>query len=398
MEFKFSNRISGVQGSAIREIFKYGNRPEVISLAGGNPAPELFPAKEFSDILADILAKKPTEALQYGVTEGYAPLRAYVRKFISERENIGRDFDDTIIVSGGQQGIDLATKVLVNEGDVVIVEEPSFIGALNAFRAYGAKLVGVPVKDDGMDMEALEKSLSENANVKIIYTIPTFQNPSGVTMSEEKRKKLYALAKKYGVIVIEDNPYGELTFDGSKIPTIKSIDDEGIVLYSGSFSKILTPGIRVGYITGHRDLIAKMIIAKQVSDVHTPMLTQMMSYEFLTRYDLSAHIEKLRALYGKRCKTMLDAIDEYFPQTASRTSPKGGLFVWCDLNDGTDTAPLAKECVQKNVLFVPGSTFMVDMNAPTSTMRLNYSSMTEDRIVEGVKLLGNAIKESELSK
>ncbi len=396
MEFKFSNRISGVQGSAIREIFKYGNRPEVISLAGGNPAPELFPSKEFAEILAEILAKKPTEALQYGVTEGYAPLREYVKKFIAEREDIGRDFDETIIVSGGQQGIDLATKVLVNEGDAVIVEEPSFIGALNAFRAYGAKLVGVPVKSDGMDIEILEKKLNETENVKIIYTIPTFQNPSGVTMSAEKRKKLYALAKKHGVVIIEDNPYGELTFDGSKVPTIKSGDDEGVVLYSGSFSKILTPGIRVGYITGHRDLIAKMVIAKQVSDVHTPMLTQMMSYEFLKRYDLSAHIEKLRALYGKRCKTMLDAIDEYFPKTATRTSPKGGLFVWCDLCDGTDTAPLAKECVQKNVLFVPGSTFMVDMNAPTSTMRLNYSSMTEDRIVEGVKLLGNAIKESEL--
>ena len=396
MEFKFSNRISGVQGSAIREIFKYGNRPEVISLAGGNPAPELFPSKEFAEILAEILAKKPTEALQYGVTEGYAPLREYVKKFIAERENIGRDFDETIIVSGGQQGIDLATKVLVNEGDAVIVEEPSFIGALNAFRAYGAKLVGVPVKSDGMDIEILEKKLNETENVKIIYTIPTFQNPSGVTMSAEKRKKLYALAKKHGVVIIEDNPYGELTFDGSKVPTIKSGDDEGVVLYSGSFSKILTPGIRVGYITGHRDLIAKMVIAKQVSDVHTPMLTQMMSYEFLTRYDLSSHIEKLRALYGKRCKTMLDAIDEYFPNTATRTSPKGGLFVWCDLCDGTDTAPLAKECVQKNVLFVPGSTFMVDMNVPTSTMRLNYSSMTEDRIVEGVKLLGNAIKESEL--
>lgn len=396
MGFKFSNRISGVQGSAIREIFKYGNRPEVISLAGGNPAPELFPSKEFAEILAEILAKKPTEALQYGVTEGYAPLREYVKKFIAEREDIGRDFDETIIVSGGQQGIDLATKVLVNEGDAVIVEEPSFIGALNAFRAYGAKLVGVPVKSDGMDIEILEKKLNETENVKIIYTIPTFQNPSGVTMSAEKRKKLYALAKKHGVVIIEDNPYGELTFDGSKVPTIKSGDDEGVVLYSGSFSKILTPGIRVGYITGHRDLIAKMVIAKQVSDVHTPMLTQMMSYEFLTRYDLSSHIEKLRALYGKRCKTMLDAIDEYFPNTATRTSPKGGLFVWCDLCDGTDTAPLAKECVQKNVLFVPGSTFMVDMNVPTSTMRLNYSSMTEDRIVEGVKLLGNAIKESEL--
>ena len=247
-----------------------------------------------------------------------------------------------------------------------------------------------------MDIDVLEQKLNETENVKIIYTIPTFQNPSGVTMTEEKRKKLYALAKKHGVVIIEDNPYGELTFDGSKVPTIKSGDDEGVVLYSGSFSKILTPGIRVGYITGHRDLIAKMVIAKQVSDVHTPMLTQMMSYEFLTRYDLSSHIEKLRALYGKRCKTMLDAIDEYFPKTATRTSPKGGLFVWCDLCDGTDTAPLAKECVQKNVLFVPGSTFMVDMNAPTSTMRLNYSSMTEDRIVEGVKLLGNAIKESEL--
>lgn len=394
MEFVFSDRMSGVQGSAIREIFKYAGKPGVISLAGGNPAPELFPVKEFSEILTEILEKDPITALQYGVTEGYAPLVKYVKGFLAEREKIGKDFDETLIVSGGQQGIDLATKVLVNEGDVVIVEEPSFIGALNAFRAYGAKLVGVPTSDDGMDIDILEKKIAENKNVKLIYTIPTFQNPSGVTMSLEKRKRLYEIAKKNNIVIIEDNPYGELTFDGTKVDTIKSMDTDGVVLYSGSFSKILTPGIRVGYITGHKDIIAKMTVAKQTSDVHTPMLTQMLAYEYLSRYDINEHIAKLRDLYGKRCKAMLDALDEYFPKNSTHTSPNGGLFVWCDLNNGCDTRPLSLECAQKNVLFVPGSTFMVDIDAPTSCMRLNYSTMTEEKIIEGVRLLGKAISES----
>lgn len=233
MEFNVSNRMSKIKGSAIREIFKALADPEVISLAGGNPAPELFPNKEMAEFAKDVLENNPVLALQYGITEGYMPLRQLVAELLAEREGINEDFNDTIIVSGGQQGIELATKCLVNEGDVVIVEEPSFIGALNAFRSYGAKLVGVPVCDDGMDIDALKKAVAENDNVKVIYTIPTFQNPSGITMSLEKRKALYEVAKENNIVIIEDNPYGELVFDGEKSKTIKSMDKEGIVIYCG---------------------------------------------------------------------------------------------------------------------------------------------------------------------
>ena len=293
MEFKISDRMNTMRGSAIREIFKALADPEVISLAGGNPAPELFPAKEMAEIAKDMLENHPTVALQYGITEGYQPLRELVTKLLEERENIKGDFNDTIVVSGGQQGIELATKCLVNSGDVVIVEEPSFIGALNAFRSYGAKLVGVPVDEDGMNIDSLKKAIAENKNVKMIYTIPTFQNPSGITMSVEKRKALYEIALENNIVIIEDNPYGELVFNGEKMPTIKSMDTEGIVIYSGSFSKVLAPGMRIGFVCGHKDIIAKMVVAKQVSDVHTPVLTQMLAYEFISKYGLDKHISEI---------------------------------------------------------------------------------------------------------
>lgn len=392
MEYVFSNRMSSLKGSAIREIFKYAADPAVISLAGGNPAPELFPAPELADIAAKMLKEQPVLSLQYGITEGYTPLREAVKARLLEKEKIGKDFDDLLIVSGGQQGIELSTKCLVNEGDVVIVEQPSFIGATNAFRSLGARLVGVPVEQDGMNIAALERALKENQNVKFIYTIPTFQNPMGVTMSIEKRKAVYELAKAYGVMILEDNPYGELTFDGTKLPTIKSMDTDGIVLYSGSFSKILAPGLRIGFLCGPRDFLQKVVVAKQVSDVHTPMLPQLLAYEFMTNYDLDALIGEMRALYAHKCQTMLSAMEAYFPADVTYTRPGGGLFIWCDLGHGLDTLALSKKAIEEKVVYVPGNTFMVDIDAPTSTLRLNYSTMSDEKIVEGIKRLGKVFK------
>ena len=393
MEFKISDRMSTMRGSAIREIFKALADPEVISLAGGNPAPELFPAKEMAEIAKDMLENHPTVALQYGITEGYQPLRELVTKLLEERENIKGDFNDTIVVSGGQQGIELATKCLVNSGDVVIVEEPSFIGALNAFRSYGAKLVGVPVDEDGMNIDSLKKAIAENKNVKMIYTIPTFQNPSGITMSVEKRKALYEIALENNIVIIEDNPYGELVFNGEKMPTIKSMDTEGIVIYSGSFSKVLAPGMRIGFVCGHKDIIAKMVVAKQVSDVHTPVLTQMLAYEFISKYGLDKHISEIRKLYKHKCQTMLDAIEKYFPKGVTHTVPNGGLFIWCDLNGDYDMNEIAKKCTARKVACVPGSTFMTDLDKPCSAFRLNYSTVTDEKIVDGIKILGEVLSE-----
>lgn len=394
MEFEISNRMSTIRGSAIREIFKYAADPEVISLAGGNPAPELFPAKELAEIANEMLTKQPVLSLQYGVTEGYVPLREKVKERLKITENIGKENDDVLILSGGQQGLDLSTKLLVNEGDTVIVEEPSFIGALNAFRAYGAHLAGVPMDNDGMNIEALEKVIAENKNVKVIYTIPTFQNPMGTTMSLEKRKALYEVAKKNHIIIIEDNPYGELTFDGTKTPTIKSMDDEGIVIYCGSFSKILAPGLRLGFMCADKAITAKATIAKQVTDVHTPMITQLMAYEFLCRHNIDDLILKMRANYAHKCATMLDAMEKYFPKGVEYTRPGGGLFIWCDLGNGIDTLVLSKKAIEKKVVYVPGNTFMIDMDKPCSALRLNYSTMSDERIIEGIKRLGEIFTEA----
>jgi len=391
---EFSNRMSKMRGSAIREIFKYATDPNIISLAGGNPAPELFPNEELAKIAKEVLSQEPVLSLQYGVTEGYTPLREAVKARLKRVENIGNEGDDTLIVSGGQQGIELTTKVLVNEGDTVIVEQPSFIGATNAFRSYGAHLVGVPVEEDGMDLNALEKAIAENKNIKLIYTIPTFQNPMGVTMSVEKRKKLYEIAKKNNIFILEDNPYGELTFNGIKTPTIKSMDTDNIVLYAGSFSKILAPGLRLGYICGNKEIMQKIVVAKQVSDVHTPMLPQLLAYKFMSEYDLDSLIEKMRNTYAHRAKVMLDAMDKYFPKDITYTRPGDGLFIWCDLGHGIDTLALSKKAIEQKVVYVPGNTFMVDMDAPCSAMRLNYSNMTDEKITEGIKRLGKLINET----
>ena len=393
MDYRFSDRMSGMRGSAIREIFKFAADPEVISLAGGNPAPELFPNEELADIAAELLRNQPVLSLQYGVTEGYTPLREAVKARLKRVEHIDNADDEVIIVSGGQQGIELSAKALVNEGDTVIVEEPSFIGALNAFRSYNAHLAGVKMDEDGMNIASLEKAVAENKNAKLIYTIPTFQNPMGTTMSLEKRKAVYEIARKNNLIIIEDNPYGDLTFDGTKTPTIKSMDVDGRVIYCGSFSKILAPGLRIGFVCANQAIVQKIVVGKQISDVHTAMLPQLLAYEYMTRFDLDAAIVKMRANYAHKCRTMLDAIARDFPADVTCTRPNGGLFIWCDLGHGVDTQALAATCAANKVVYVPGSTFMVDMDKPSSALRLNYSTMSDERIAEGIRRLGAIFSE-----
>lgn len=391
MQFNISDRMKELRGSAIREMFKAMSDPQMISLAGGNPAAELFPKDEMARIAKDILENNPVAALQYGISEGNVQLREKITEIIKERENINCNLDEITIVSGGQQAIEICAKLFLNEGDCVIAEEPSFVGALNAFRSYGAVIKGVKVDDDGMDTDALEKAIAENKNVKLIYTIPNFQNPSGITMSIEKRKRLLDIAIKNNIFVIEDNPYGELTFTGEKLPTIKSMDTEGAVLYCGSFSKILAPGLRLGFLIAAKNVTEKIVLGKQVSDVHTSLLPQLIALEYLKKYDIGEHIEKLRALYKKKCGVMLDAIEKYLPEEVKHTTPEGGLFVWCSM-EGIDALKIKDECMKKKVLIVPGNSFAADQSKVSCGFRLNFSSTPDDIMVEGIKRLGEALK------
>lgn len=390
---EFSNRIKNVDGSAIADILKASADPTVISLAGGNPSCETFPNEELAKIAYDLLMNQPVLTLQYSVAGGYAPLREEVKKMLSERDGICSEDNDVIITSGSQQGMDFVAKCLLNEGDFVAVENPSFLGEMTSLKGYGVNLVGINVEADGIDTVQLEKVLSENRNIKLLYTIPSFQNPTGITQSLEKRKEVLRIASKYGIRIIEDNPYGELTFDGNKLPTLKSMDTENIVIYAGSFSKILAPGLRVGYIYADKKLIAKIIDAKQANDTHSPMITQLMTYEYLKRYGIDKNIKAMRSLYRDKCAGMLSAIEEYFPKSVTYTKPKGGLFIWCDMGDGFDTLEVYKECIKNKVAFVPGAPFMTDSKAKCGCFRLNYSSMSDEKNRLGIKLLGEKLKE-----
>ena len=392
MEYRISDKMKNLKPSAIREIFKALQDPSIISFAGGNPAPESFPVAELSRISAEIFRDSPVAALQYSVTEGYPALREDVKARIKSRFSIGRDFDMTIITSGGQQGIELLTKVMCNEGDVVIVEEPSFIGALNAFRSNGAKLVGIPMEDDGINMEALEDALRKNPNAKLLYLIPTFQNPSGTCMSLKKRKTAYALAKKYGVIILEDNPYGELRFAGEDIPTIKSMDEDGIVVYSGSYSKVLSAGMRIGFICGPETVVQKMVVAKQVEDVHTNIFFQILCHRYIAECDMDAHIAEIQKLYRHKCGLMLSELDKNMPSCVKYTRPEGGLFIWCTLPDNIPQPEFIALAKEKKVAVVPGQAFASDQDAKSQCFRLNYSTPSDEQIVRGVGYLCDAVK------
>lgn len=388
MNYEFSKRVQALKPSAIREIFKYAADPTVVSLSAGNPAPEAFPAKEIAEISNRLLTENPVAALQYSFTEGYPVLREQLKKYMAEKHSSFKDFDDLIITSGAQQVMDLTTKVLVNEGDKVVCEAPSFIGSLNSFRSYLGQLVGVPVESDGMNMEALEEALKNNENVRFIYTIPNFQNPSGVTMSYEKRKKMYELACKYDVIILEDNPYGDLRYSGEYIPTIKSLDTEGRVIYAGTFSKVISPGMRVGWCIAPKEIISKIVVCKQGEDVHTNIWSQMICSEFMANYDYEAHLENLRNIYRKKAQFAMDLLDKHLVPKITYDKIDGGLFIWCKLPENVDMLEFCKTAVLNKVCVVPGNAFLTDENEKTNAFRINFSTPTDEQLEKGIKILG----------
>ena len=389
---KISDRMSNLKPSAIREILKTSIGTDIIAFSAGNPSADLFPSKELAKIAEELFEKDAAMALQYSVTEGYDPLRNQMKERMEKKYNISMEGNELIIVSGGQQGIDLAAKCVVNDGDVVVCEDPSFIGALNTFRSYNARLVGVPMDDEGMDIDRLEEVLKTEKNVKVIYTIPTFQNPMGVTLSMERRRRMYELAVKYDVLILEDSPYFELTYSGEVVPPIKTLDKTGHVLFAGSFSKIISPGIRVGFVIGPQELVSKMVVAKQGEDVHTNLFFMMAVSRYLERYDLDKHIEECRDVYRAKKDKMIECMEKYFDKRVSFTRPNGGLFIWCTLPEGCSGVELCEYTKDKKVSIVPGMAFTVaekDCNA----FRLNFSVPSMEQIEKGIALLGEAIDE-----
>lgn len=390
MNYIFSDKVKDMRPSAIREIFKSLSDPSVISFAAGNPSPLSFPVEKMHSVAEEIFQNEASFAFQYGITEGYPRLRQQVTERLKNRFNTGSDDDDVIITTGGQQGIDLCAKVLCNEGDTVICENPSFIGALNAFRSYNTNLVGVDLESDGMNIEALENALKANPNTKIIYVIPTFQNPAGITTSLEKRKAILALAEKYDCTILEDNPYGELRFAGEDVPTIKSLDTNGRVLYCSSFSKILSAGIRIGFVCGPKELVQKMVVVKQVNDVHTNLFFQMVASKFIDKYGLDDHIDFIKNLYRDKCNLMLSELDKEVGDKASYTRPEGGLFIWLTVNGGNGD-DIAKKAIENKLAVVTGSSFNPIQGGYSPSVRLNYSTPSDEQIIEGVKRLAKVL-------
>lgn len=393
MDYSFSNKVTGLQASAIREILKFTAFPDVISFAAGNPAPEAFPVKAVEEITQKILSENPIAALQYSITEGYTPLRETMKKRLASQNSFNPDIDDVIITSGGQQGNELSCKVFLNEGDTLICEFPSFIGSINSFKSYNVNLVGVEMDDEGIDPAKLEETLKTSPNTKLIYLIPNFQNPTGKCMSWERRKAVYALAQKYNAIILEDNPYGEIRFEGENIPSIKSLDTDGRVIYCGSFSKVLAPGIRVGFVSAPKPIIQKIVVCKQVADVHTNILAQMIADEFVNNYDFEAHLENIRGIYRQKCGLMLSEIDKNFSSKITVTRPQGGLFIWATLPDGCDMMGFCKKAVEAKVAVVPGNAFTVRETDPINSFRLNFSTPTDEQLVKGCEILGKMSKE-----
>ena len=394
MNYTFSDNIASVKPSAIREILKLvAANPSIISLSTGSPSSESIPVAEIHEISEKLFREKPIECLQYNVTEGYAPLRQITMQRLHDSFGIDPEGNDVIITTGGQQGLYMTPEVLINRGDTVIVESPSFVSGIIAMKSNGANVVGIEMDDEGIRMDLLEEAVRTEKNVKLLYLIPTFQNPRGSTMSLQRRKDVYELCKKHGIIILEDNPYGELRFRGEDVPTLKSMDSEGIVVYNGSYSKVLSAGMRIGFICAPKPIIQKLIIAKQGGDCHTNIFFQMVCDEFFRHYDVPAHIEKIRGIYRDKCDFMLECLDKYVDKRVTWTRPDGGLFLWCSLPEGYDSLDFANLAARKGVAFVPGCSFMVNDSAPCPAFRLNYSTPSKENIERGIQILAEAIDE-----
>ncbi|MGA3192696.1 MAG: PLP-dependent aminotransferase family protein [Candidatus Bathyarchaeia archaeon] len=392
----YSKNALNMKRSEIRELLKVTRRPDMISFAGGLPAPETFPVKDLEDISCQILREKGAEALQYGPTEGEWPLREEIAKWIS-REKPGIKPENILVTSGSQQGLDIISKVFLDPKDTVIVELPTYIGGLQAFTAYRAKMVGVLQDDQGMRMDLLEKTLTGLAKrkkkQKFIYVVPDFQNPSGVTMSLERRKRLLELAYEYELPVVEDSPYRDLRFAGESVPAIFSLDKENQVIVLGTFSKLLCPGLRLAWITAPAEWMDRMVVAKQSMDLCSPTFTQLIAAEFMKRGLMPKQVESIRRLYARKRQVMLEALQKFMPKGVTWTKPEGGLFLWVKLPKRMSTDDLFPKAIENGVVYVKGSAFHCNGKGQ-NTMRINFSYPSEQQIEEGIKRLAKMIKEN----
>lgn len=383
----FSDKVSGVAPSAIREILKFTADPEVISFAAGNPAPEAFPVDVISKLSAEILASEPINALQYSVTEGYAPLRRWLENDLRSKKMFS-DSDMVIVTAGAQQAIETTAKILCNEGDTILCEDPSFVGSLNAFRSYGVKLEGVPTDENGILPDSLEAALKANPKTKFLYTIPNFQNPTGNTTSLERRKAVLELCNKYSVYILEDNPYGDLRFAGEPVPSYKELDESSGVLYAGTFSKTLAPGLRVGYLCGSSEIVQKAVVGLQTSTVHTNIWAQMLTHRFVTTVNYGEHLKKLQEIYCRKCGKMLDNLHKFMPGCITYSNPQGGLFIWATMPENYNMNEFCTEAVKRKVAVVPGNAFLADESMVSHSFRMNFSTPSDEQLDRGTEILG----------
>lgn len=405
---RYAQRTQRMGSSMIRELLKLTQKPEIISFAGGLPAPEMFPVEAFEAATQRVLRQFGSQALQYSTTEGYLPLRELIVEKMG-RYGIEASVDNVLITSGSQQALDLIGKLLINPGDLILTEQPTYLGALQAWRAYQAEFSTVPIDDDGLRVDLLEEALC--GGPKFMYVLPNFQNPGGVTLSYERRLALIDIADRYGVPIIEDDPYGELRFEGEHLPPLVVLDADklngrqytshseshsyfkGNVIYMSTFSKTLAPGLRLGWIVAPASVIQHCVMAKQGMDLHTSSFVQMVAYEVAKDGFLAEHVRQIRQVYRERRDIMLAAMAEFFPPEVRWTQPKGGLFLWVTLPEGMDSTAVLQQAIAHNVAFVPGATFYPDNDQQTNSFRLNFSNATPEQIWEGIGRLGHVLAE-----
>lgn len=387
----FSNRMDLLKGSEIRELLKLTSQPDIISFAGGMPAPELFPVEGVKKAAMEVMDEAGRVALQYTSTDGLPALREKIVARMAAKNGVKTDIDHILVTSGSQQGLDFSARIFLNPGDVVLLESPSYLGAVNAFKACEPNFIEIPTDDNGMIIEELDKVLATTKNVKMIYVIPDFQNPTGKTWSLERREKFMEVVNKYEIPVVEDNPYGELRFEGKDMPSLKSMDTKGLVIFLGTMSKILAPGLRIGWICAEDEILGKYNFIKQGADLQSSTIDQLIANKFLEMYDLDEHVAKIKEVYRKRRDAMLKTMEETFPKEVKYTHPEGGLFTWVVLPTYMDAKALAPQCLEKKVAYVPGGSFFPN-GGKENHFRLNYSCMPEEKIVEGITKIAEVIK------
>ncbi len=398
-EYRYAFRTQQMSSSVIRELLKLTEQPEIISFAGGLPAPEVFPIQRFREASNTVLENFGPQSLQYSTTEGHRPLREMIARHIS-RFSSEVSADNVLITSGSQQALDFVGRLFVNRGDFIVVESPTYVGALQAWNAYGAQYIPVRADEHGMIVDELEAAL--RVGPKFIYVLPNFQNPSGSTLSLERRMQLVRIADKYGVPIIEDDPYGQLRYEGEHIPSIVALDSEyrgpngghysGNVIYLSTFSKLLAPGLRLGWVIAPAEVIQKLVLSKQAADLHTSSFNQYIAFEAAKGGFLDEHVKLIRATYKERRDVMIEMMEEMFPAGVSWRKPKGGMFLWSILPEGMDSSEVLKRAVEKKVAFVPGEAFH-PIGGGKNTMRLNFSYSSPETIREGITRLGGTLKE-----